>query len=411
MHNFKSAKAAQGQYRPENSHVPGSLHVALVGPATLSEMQKYFSKPIESAGYPFPLIPTLVDAFLSTGIRVTVVTTGKDITRPLHYKEGTVQLFVVPSSKRGVVRGLTFFAKERKGIAASLKSARPDIIHSHWMYEFTLGALDSKCAPVLATTHDAPLTVWKYYRNVYRGLRAVMAFAAARRVSRLTAVSPYLAEAFRKQMLYSAPIDVIPNPMVVPKGFKKKSTELIQVLTLGDSSKLKNVKTLLWSFRPIRVKFDNVTLRLAGPGLSVDGEMAAWANENGLVDGVAFLGMLSRDEVAEELSSSQLFCHPSLEESQGVALLEAMSYKIPIVAGKNSGAVPWTMFEGKAGDLCDVSSIQDLTSALESCIIKINSGQTVSTVTESELIERFGLETVMGKYLQVYEEMLGPGVR
>ena len=48
--------------------------------------------------------------------------------------------------------------------------------------------------------------------------------------------------------------------------------------------------------------------------------------------------------------------HPSLEESHGMAVTEAMAIGLPVIGGKYSGAIPWTLGDGKAGMLVDVRS-------------------------------------------------------
>jgi glycosyltransferase involved in cell wall biosynthesis len=45
---------------------------------------------------------------------------------------------------------------------------------------------------------------------------------------------------------------------------------------------------------------------------------------------------------------------PTLEESFGMTVLEAMARSVPVVGGHSSGAVPWLLDFGRAGELTDV---------------------------------------------------------
>jgi glycosyltransferase involved in cell wall biosynthesis len=78
---------------------------------------------------------------------------------------------------------------------------------------------------------------------------------------------------------------------------------------------------------------------------------------------------LPHRELLTALAELDALLHPSLEESFGVVLAEAMALGLPVVAGRDSGAVPWVLGanpEGKCatGVLTDVRSATGMTNAL-----------------------------------------------
>ncbi|WP_140416486.1 glycosyltransferase family 4 protein [Arthrobacter globiformis] len=119
-------------------------------------------------------------------------------------------------------------------------------------------------------------------------------------------------------------------------------------------SRLKNVPVALSAWATIKDKFPSAVLLAAGPGYELGGEGHKWAVHNGLDDRVDFVGSLASDEVPPWLAALDIFLHPSLEESFGMVLLEAMAAGVPVIAGQTSGAVP--VVTGGNALLTDVAS-------------------------------------------------------
>jgi glycosyltransferase involved in cell wall biosynthesis len=67
-----------------------------------------------------------------------------------------------------------------------------------------------------------------------------------------------------------------------------------------------------------------------------------------------FIGRVPYDRLLNELADSDILIHPSLEETFGMSVAEAMALGIPVIGGAHSGAVPWVVGEG--GALTDVTS-------------------------------------------------------
>jgi glycosyltransferase involved in cell wall biosynthesis len=113
------------------------------------------------------------------------------------------------------------------------------------------------------------------------------------------------------------------------------------VLFLSTLYPYKNLATLLAAFAQIaaRGSFDGV-LAVAGP--DYDGErarMEALAQELGCADRVVFLGALPNKEVPALLAGAIVMVYPSLRETFGKPLVEAMKCGVPIIAA-NRGAIP-----------------------------------------------------------------------
>ena len=131
-------------------------------------------------------------------------------------------------------------------------------------------------------------------------------------------------------------VQCIPNAVAAPEwrpvgrlleGLDVKGGDYL--LFAGRISPEKGVDTLLEALRPLEPLLRGRKLLIAGGGSFTDGyiaEVKALAGQ-----GVVFLGRVDREVMAELYSHCLAFILPSAMEGLSVALLEAISYGLPIV--------------------------------------------------------------------------------
>src|SRR5690606_32710671 len=116
----------------------------------------------------------------------------------------------------------------------------------------------------------------------------------------------------------------------------------------------------LLAFQQLLIKYPDAHLSLIGsPFTEKSTRVQEWANK-GLLKQVSLIGRVNHDELTIYLDRARIFVTPSIEETFGNTLLEAMARKVPIVAGKDSGAIPYVLEKGRAGFLCDVTNCNNL---------------------------------------------------
>lgn len=369
------------------------MKIAVLGPCRPSE----FLQEIEWSGPGMPEglggtpINDLVRGLLGLGHRVHLISASPDLTSVWRAQGPRLSISVVPFRSRARERALDLFRKERNLMASELASSDADVVSAHWSYEFGWVGVTSR-KPCVLSVHDAPLTILRNLPDAYRLIRTLMAYRVRLSASRVTAVSPYLAKRWRRQMLFPKAIRVIPNmtpplPITGPLPTRKPV-----ILDIADGSSLKNVRRLIEAFGIFSRDVPGYKLRLIGAGLGANDDIARWAAVANLAENVVFLGKQSRSQIALHLAEASLFCHPSLEESQPMCLLEAMSAGVPIVGGYRAGGVPWTLDGGKAGVLVDVSRPEPIASAL----LELHS----NTELANELVEH-GLRLISDRHSEL----------
>ena len=89
------------------------------------------------------------------------------------------------------------------------------------------------------------------------------------------------------------------------------------------------------------------------------------AIELGIDSAVTFTGMLSNPTERGVFDGSDIYCQPSIwQEASGLAVMEAMSVRLPVVAS-NTGGLPEIVHDNRSGILVPVGGSEEIRAALE----------------------------------------------
>ncbi|MBF0143132.1 MAG: glycosyltransferase family 4 protein [Magnetococcales bacterium] len=352
----------------------------------------------------------LVRGLLARGHEVVVFSLDPEVTREVVLRGPRLTLCLGPYRRRARWRALDLFRQERRYLSETIRRERPEVVHAHWTYEFALGALASGL-PTLVTMRDWAPAVLRHYRDPYRLLRWVMDALTVRRSPYLTANSVYIQELIVSR--WRRQVSVIPNP--VEPGFFRQEEKLfpesdpVVVAVAEGFSRLKNQKSLMRAWPMIREEHPNCRLCWVGRDFERQGVAWKWAWEEGLDGGMEFAGGVSREGLKATLDRGALLVHPSLEESFGNAVVEAMARRLPVVGGGHSGAVPWILDHGDAGVLTDVTDPPTLARAVNALLSSREEWVRYSRKGYRRVQSHFSLSRVVEISLAEYARMLAPG--
>jgi glycosyltransferase involved in cell wall biosynthesis len=335
--------------------------IVLLGPANPAQIIGKFGSPDIMRAYGAYPFEQFVIETRKHYKEVTVISLSVFIDKTWSYKEGNLTVILIPQRPRARNYALDMYRREISLIIECLNDVNPDLVHAHWSYEYALAASLGNF-PHLITVHDSPFTILRYYKNIYRFIMLLISIRVRMRTRNFIFVSNYLQAKWKRYYLLRGNFPVINNFTNIDVSAKKSETLNI-VISIGDSSRRKNIKCLLKAWQTIELKFEGVELVLVGAGLDVGDPLQKWEKSKLNLKTVTWSGLTSRDGVLELLSRAVVMCHPSLEESQGLSLIEAMALGVPTISGLGTGGNVETV--GGSGLLVDVRKFREISAGLD----------------------------------------------
>jgi len=175
--------------------------------------------------------------------------------------------------------------------------------------------------------------------------------------ARLTAVSQFTADLVMQELRCDQPIEVIPNGVDTDTFYPRidaSSKQKIRVLFSGNPSRRKGAH---WLPEIARRLGDSVKIVCAS------GLRGGWTQK--LADaGIENLGRVAYESMPDLYRSVDALILPTVREGDSLAVLEAMSSGLPVVASACS-SLPERIEHGKGGYLCDIGDIDGFVKAIQ----------------------------------------------
>jgi phosphatidyl-myo-inositol dimannoside synthase len=216
----------------------------------------------------------------------------------------------------------------------------------------------------------------KNERGLTRALLSIQARwerANARRADVVIAPSRYSAGVARREYGVAAEkIAVVPEPIELERwaalfaAASRCPRAGPTVLCVARMYPRKRIGDLLEAAALLRHRIPGARVRIVGKGPEWEHVVRLHATL-GLGETVALLGDVSRERLAEEYVSADIFCLPSVQESLGIVFLEAMAAGLPVVACR-AAAIPEVVEDGVTGLLAPPRDPAGLAAALEALV-------------------------------------------
>ena len=223
----------------------------------------------------------------------------------------------------------------------------------------------------------------------------------------VTSVSQNLKERTLEFFDISREIQVVPN-FIDKKKYSHSFTDCQRSLMADDHEK---IITHISNFRKVKRIPDvievfyrvqkEIPAKLVMVGEGPQKEVAERLCDSlGISDKVIFLG--NSNEIDRILCFSDLFLLPSESESFGLAALEAMINRVPVISS-NAGGIPEVNIEGVTGYLSDVGDVDEMAkNALKILVNEANLEKFKSNARASA--ERFDILKILPLYEDLYEK-------
>lgn len=167
---------------------------------------------------------------------------------------------------------------------------------------------------------------------------------------------------------------------------------------ISNFRKVKRVGDVVAVFNRIQQQIPS-KLIMVGEGPEKEG-VERMCEELGISDKVIFLG--NSNEIEHILCFSDLFMLPSEKESFGLAALEAMITKTPVISS-NTGGIPELNKHGVTGFLSNVGDIDDM---VANALTILKDDQTLERFKQNAYKEacKFDIQHILPLYEAVYQE-------
>lgn len=283
---------------------------------------------------------------------------------PRHFqREGNVFRFLsLPAPSHDEFRLALPFSLRLGGTVQSLGL---DVIHTH--SPFLMGRLGARAAklhrlPLVFTYHTFYHRYVHYVpmgRSISEGLVTAWTRNYCNQCDAVIAPTPSVHD-FLARLGVEVPVKVIPTG-IYPERFQGGDPSWLRrafavadgqpvLLFCGRLAKEKNIGFLLRSFRSLVGRLPESVLVIVGDGPAA-AEVKALAETMGVAGNVRFTGRLADRDICNAYAGADVFVFPSVTETQGLVLAEAMAAGLPVIAVDAPGSRD-TIVDGVHGFLC-----------------------------------------------------------
>jgi len=295
-----------------------------------------------------------------------------------------------------------------------LKKEKPKILHTFLFHANFLGEIIGKICKV-------PIIISSIRSEKFGGkLREKLLKYTKVFSDIIVAVSHKVAEEMiRKKIVSKDKVKVIYNGVDLKefsfqnKDARKKIREELGInekqpllISVGRLVKAKGYPFLIKAMYQLKEKYSDLILIILGEGedrKKIEDQIKNLKLENNVI----LLG--NKNNVADYLSTADVFVLSSLWEGMPNALLEAMACGLPVVATKVSG-IPEIILNEETGLLTEPQNPSDLTKKIDYLLsLPEKKRKEIGEKARNKIKENFSLDKMVRKYENLYENLLSSG--
>lgn len=177
------------------------------------------------------------------------------------------------------------------------------------------------------------------------------------------------------------------------------------LLYVGRLCTEKNLEVLIKATQIISTKNQNVLLILTGDG-PLKKSLQKLSRKLNIASFIDFTGYVDDARLKLYYQAADIFVMPSTAELQGISVLEAMAYSLPVVAA-NAKALPELVENGVNGYLFNPQNFKDLAKKINLLLLSPNLEQ-LGKISLNK-VKSHNLRRTTQQYLGIYQKLLKEG--
>lgn len=277
--------------------------------------------------------------------------------------EGIEMNFIPTYIDTNILNKILFFLFAYFRIIHCIKKWKPNVVHIHMSYKgsfsrkFIIHKLCKKYdIPDIIHLHGSEFEKWYLSKNERKQMQI-------KKMLREAASFIVLGNSWNnivKRIEPKTKTIIISNTINIPKETARWEDKPFQILFLGVLIQRKGISDLLHAIQIIEETGNGGDFRLVIAGVGREEEnLRKLCNQLNLNEVVTFVGWTDGQKKIDLLYNSQLLVLPSYNEGLPVAILEAISYGLPVIS-TNVGDISTAVVDGKNGYLILPGDIETL---------------------------------------------------
>lgn len=211
---------------------------------------------------------------------------------------------------------------------------------------------------------------------------------------------------FVNEIAPKAKVEVLPNFVTLPPEPtppRARDHDVVNALFLGAVGIRKGIFDLLPAVQLALQDAPNLKITIGG-----DGDLAAakaMADQLGISSCVHFAGWVSGSDKVRLLQDAHFYVLPSHNEGLPMSLLEAMSYRLPVISTR-VGGIPELIDDDKDGFLIDAGDVKALARSLSSLALDAPRREAMGHAAYEKIVKRYADTAVIPKLESIYRRLL-----
>lgn len=290
-----------------------------------------------------------------------------------------------------------------------ISKEKPDLINAHYASGYgTLGRLSGFNKKLLnvwgSDVYDFPNESKVKKRIIEKNLKSYTAIAS----------TSYCMAEETKKYLEDKSKEIFITPFGVDtKKFKnlnieKNKNELVIgiVKTLTENY---GIEYLIRAIKELENTLDienykKIRLLIYGKG-ELKNKLEALTKELQIEDKVIFKGYISNEDVPKALNEMDIFVVPSINESFGVAAVEAMACEIPVIAS-SVGGLKEVIVDKETGYLVSKKNCKEIADKLKKLILDKELRISLGKAGRKRVLENYNWDSNVEYMIKIYEEII-----
>jgi glycosyltransferase involved in cell wall biosynthesis len=290
-------------------------------------------------------------------------------------------------------------------LVGALRRGEYDVVHGHLVHSSILSQFAARLAG-----HPRAILTRHYTEEGYAGkgpLMRALDVRAARSAAHLIAVSDAVREHLMADGVPEHRITVIHNGIDLREldaglaAAERPAAQPLHFGTVGSLNARKGHATLLRAFAQLPPQLD-ARLTIVGEGPERQALEALLA-ELGIGDRARLAGY--RSDVTAFLKSLDVYVQPSIQESFGISVLEAMAARLPVVASR-TGGIPEIVEDEVTGLLVEPGNAGELAAALVRIAGDAALRQRLVSAARARVESSFSIDAAARRYEELYRALV-----